>query len=123
MLSCLEIDFVRDMCVSTPKLLITGNVISLINKFYSFIWQLVVISSECGLRIEVQLVRLSYCFTSRCFHFYSCLKQLCLYNKAECFSNCTYRHRMCIEAFKRDLAWVTDKRLWIISKTVMSPRN
>ena len=53
--------------------------------------------------VEINLVRLSYCFTNHCFQFYSSLKLLYISNKMDRFSyrgGCgVRRHSMHIEAF------------------------
>ena len=72
----------------------------------------VVIGSGCSIRVEVHrrinLVRLSFCFTSHFFQFYHCLTHFYISNKMECFC---YRggcgvcgFSTCIKALKEELA-------------------
>ena len=55
-------------------------------------------------------------------HFYSHLKQLYISNKKERFSCkgvCGVCGCTCIKVLKSELAWATDKQLWVISNIML----
>ena len=98
-----------------------------LNKFYSFC-----VVSRHGLTIEAhrknQPNKSKLALYKPLLHFYSQLKQLYISNKMECFSykgECGIHGHMHIGMFKEELAWVTDKRLWVNSNimSVIPLRN